>query len=100
MEENIYIIDSLGRWVDDSRVADRNLPISSNGSGGFCQDTVVNITTPTFILSADFGSCSLTERSSFRVAHSVRTRNSDAGEGRRVTVNNLIVPSTPYNIVV
>lgn len=49
-----YIIDSLGRWVDDSRVADRNRRLRANEIQAFRLNRVVNITIPTFILSAQF----------------------------------------------
>lgn len=48
------IIDLLGRWVDDSRVADRNRRFLANERRDLCLNIVVNITTPTFILSANF----------------------------------------------
>jgi len=55
MEEKNFI-DSLGRWFDDSRMADRNRRLPANDSREFCSNRVVNITTPTFILSAKFRS--------------------------------------------
>jgi len=59
--KNKTIIDSLGRWFDDSRMADRNHRFPANESREFCSNRVVNITPPTFILSAEFGSyCSQT----------------------------------------
>lgn len=89
MEENIYFIDLLGRWVDDSRVADRNHRLSSNGRCGFCSNRVVNITTPTFILSANFGSYNNQTIKSFRSTYRVGTRISAAGEGHQITAKSL-----------
>lgn len=54
--KNKNFIDSLGRWFDDSRMADRNHRFPANESREFCSNRVVNITPPTFILSAKFGS--------------------------------------------
>jgi len=55
-------IDSLGRWFDDSRMADRNRRLPTNDSREFCSNRVVNITSPTFILSAKFRINIVTER--------------------------------------
>lgn len=65
-EENV--IDLLGRWVDDSRVADRNHRFPTNGNRVFCSNIVVNITTSTFIYRRILGVI-VTERSKVCVAH-------------------------------
>lgn len=79
------IIDLLGRWVDDSRVADRNHRFPTNGNWVFCSNIVVNITTSTFILSAKFGSyCSRTIKRLFS-ANYFCTRFQDAGEVHQIT---------------
>jgi len=59
--KNVFI-DLLGRWVDDSRVADRNRRFLTNRRRDYRSNRVVNITTPTFILSANFSGVILTGR--------------------------------------